>query len=489
MTRIVFIASLCVWLGGTLLADDAQTERAKHWPAWRGPNANGVAPHGNPPVEWSETTNVKWKAAVPGLGNATPVIWDDKIFILTAVQAEKREAGNTDAAFRTVSLAEADDKNESPDEPQADEQKDTDEEQPRRRGRGGRRFRGFGRPEPPTAPFRFVVMCLDRESGRVLWEQTADELLPHEGFRVGDNSYASGSPTTDGRYLYVSFGSYGIFCFDLDGNPVWNKDLGDMQTRNAFGEGSSPTLYGDRLIVTWDHEGESKIFCLDAANGEIKWQADRDEPTSWATPVVVEAAGRTQVITNATTRVRSYDLATGELIWECGGQTTNAIPSPVATNGLAICMTGFRGNAAYAIPLDSTGDLTDSDKFAWHYNGSTEYRPGTPYVPSPLLYGDLLYYLKGNTAVLSCVVAKTGEVQFDDKRLKGPSGVYASPVGAADRVYIVGRDGSTAVVKHGKEFEQLATNELDEPIDASPAVVGDEIFLRSHSSLYCIAGD
>jgi outer membrane protein assembly factor BamB len=194
------------------------------------------------------------------------------------------------------------------------------------------------------------------------------------------------------------------------------------------------------------------------------------------------------VITSATRRVRSYDLDSGELIWECGGQTTNAIPSPVTTDGLAICMTGFQGNAVYAIPLDSSGDLTEtSDKLAWHYNGKTDYRPDTPYVPSPLLYGDLLYYLKGNTAVLSCVVAKTGEVQFDQKRLTGLRGVYASPVGAAGRVYIVGRDGTTAVVKHGKEFEEIATNKLDEPIDASPAVVGNEIFLRGHTSLYCIA--
>jgi outer membrane protein assembly factor BamB len=217
-----------------------------------------------------------------------------------------------------------------------------------------------------------------------------------------------------------------------------------------------------------------------------QYVVDRDEQTSWGTPRIVEAAGRTQVIVNASNRVRSYDLANGEVIWECGGQTVNAIPSPLVYGDNAIVMSGFRGSAIYSIPLDSKGDLTDSEKLAWHHDGKSEYRAGTPYVPSALLYGDHLYFLKSNDAILTCMSARDGKVAYDKKRLERVRQVYASPVGAAGRVYIVGRDGTTAVLKQGAEFELLATNDLGESIDASPALVGNEIFLRGKQHLYCI---
>lgn len=438
-------------LASTARADDFAAQRDRNWHQWRGPHANGVAPHGNPPVEWDEETNVKWKVPIPGLGNASPIVWEDQIFLLTAVESR----GEGDQAAQEADAGQ--------------------------QGQQQRRRRRRGRSRPPTQT-AFVVLCLDRATGDVRWQKTAANLLPHEGYRPGDNSFASGSPVTDGEHLYVSFGSYGIFCYDLQGNMVWKQDLGDMRTRNGFGEGTSPALHGDRLVINWDHEDQSFIATLDARTGDVVWKKDRDERTSWATPLIVEHDGRTQVITNGSTRVRSYDLADGELIWECGGQVSNVIPSPVLADGVVYCTSGYRGNALYAIPIDGTGDLTGTDKPLWNLNR------GTPYVPSPLLYGDLLYLNHSNQPIAACINAKTGEV-LATKRLPGLNQVYASPVGAADRVYYVGRNGTTVVLPHGTDLTEIAVNELDDDIDASPAIVGNEMFLRGKEHLYCIAAD
>ena len=334
----------------------------------------------------------------------------------------------------------------------------------------------------PTTIYQFVILCLDRETGKTIWQKVANEEVPHEGHHPS-HGYASASPTTDGQYLYASFGSRGLFCYDLDGNFQWKRDLGDMRTKIGLGEGTSPVLHGDSLIVNWDHEGDSFIACLDAKTGEQKWRVHRDEDTTWATPLVVEHDGSTQVVTNARNRTRSYDLATGKLMWECGGQVGNPIPSPVTLDGTVYCMTGFRGFALHAIPLDAEGDITDSEKIAWRRNDAA------PYVASPLLYDDLLYFTKGRTGILFCVNAKSGEVNYSNKRLPGINVLYASLAGAAGRVYIAGRDGTTVVLKHGPEYEVLSTNQLDEGIDASPVIVGSQLFLRGQKHLYCIAID
>jgi len=256
-----------------------------------------------------------------------------------------------------------------------------------------------------------------------------------------------------------------------------------MQTKIGFGEATSPVLHGDSLIVNWDHEGDSFIACLDAKTGKEKWKVPRDEDTTWATPLVVEHNGTTQVVTNAKNRTRSYDLANGDLIWECGGQASNPIPSPVTLDGTVYCMTGFRGFALHAIPLDAKGDITDSEEISWKRNDAA------PYIASPLLYEDLLYFTKDRTGILFCVNAKSGEVYYRDKRLPEIDMLYASLVGAAGKVYIAGRDGTTVVIKHGLEYEVLGTNQLDEGIDASPVIVGSQLFLRGNKHLYCIATD
>lgn len=431
----VFVAAAAV---ATLAASPARADFASeapaNWHRWRGPDASGVAPQGNPPLEWDGEKNVKWKVAIEGRGSASPVIWGDKLFILSAIDTGAKAAGAADDAKNV---------------------------------------------------HQFKVLCLDRHTGKLLWEKIATEATPHEQLHE-TNTYASGSPTTDGQHLWASFGSFGIYCYDLDGNLVWERDLGDMTTRNQFGEGVSPTIHGDTLIVNWDQEQDSKIFALDALTGKTKWEKPRDEVTSWNTPIVVTGGGKTQVVVNGTTRSRGYDIANGDVIWECGGQTTNAIASPVSRGNVVYCMSGFRGNAVYAIPLDAVGDLTGAgDKIVWKSDKSG------PYVPSPILYGDQLYFCKSSSNVISCLDATTGEPVIDQKRVEGLKDMYASPVGAAGRIYFTDRDGTTVVIRHsedasGGEPEVLATNTLGEPVDATPAIVGDTIYIRSDKNLYCI---
>lgn len=432
------VASVCIAV--TMLAFNSPSEYEKYWPQWRGPAANGVARHANPPLEWSETKNIRWKIAIPGKGLSSPIVWGDHVFITTAIPTEQEAA---------------------PAAPEAE---------------GGRR-RGIS----PTSKNKFVLMAINRRDGKTVWQRTATEQVPHEGTHL-DGSWASNSPITDGEHIIAFFGSRGLFCYDMQGKLIWQKDLGDMATRNSFGEGSSPALHGNTLVVNWDHEQQSFIVALDKRTGKELWRVDRDEPSSWSTPLVVTHEGKPQVIVNATNRVRSYDLANGKLLWECSGMTLNVIPSPVVDDGIVYVTSGFRGSALLAIKLaGATGDLNNTASVVW------KYEQDTPYVPSPLLYDNKLYVLKVNSGILTCFNAKTGEPFYSRQRLEEVPNVYASPVGAAGRVYLTSRDGMTLVIKNAESFEVLASNKLDDDVDASLAIVDDEIFLRGRKFLYCIA--
>jgi outer membrane protein assembly factor BamB len=431
----------------------------QNWPAWRGPLGNGVAPEANPPITWSETDNVKWKVKIPGRGSATPIIWNDRVFVQTAIPSGNK----TEASSEPPSPADA---NKPP-------------------GGGPDASRPSGGPgigtQKPSEPYRFVLRCLDRKTGEMLWEKVLREEAPHEGHHPADGTFASSSPLTDGQLVFAYFGSRGLHALDFQGNQTWSKDLGRMQIKMSFGEGSSPVLFGDTIVVNWDNEGSSFIAAFEKQTGKELWRQPRDEGTSWATPLVVLHEGKPQVITSATRRIRSYDLATGKLLWECSGMTANAIPCPVSSEGMVYALSGFRGNALLAIKLGGSGDLTGSDAISWKLNKNT------PYVPSPLLYGDKLYFLSGNTGTLSCFETKTGQPLIDAEKIEALPSIYASPVGANGRVYLVSRNGPAVVLKNSGKLEVLATNKLDERFDASPAIAGNEIFLRGREFLYCLA--
>jgi len=464
---ILLVLSLCP------LAAVAQ--KADAWPQWRGPTGNGTAPGANPPVEWSDSKNIRWKVAIPGRGHATPIVWGDRVYIQTAIPTERVAQADPPAGLESPFPAPADAPLLAQDPPPRGERP---QREGRERGRGG----FGGRSEAPANVYEFSILALDRKTGETVWKRVLREQKPVAGVHPTATE-ASASPVTDGEHLYAFFGSYGLYCLDMNGNVVWEKDLGDMRTRNDFGEGASPALHGDTVVVNWDHEGEDFIVALDKKSGDEKWRTPRDESTSWATPYIVQAAGATQVIVPATNRIRSYDLATGKQIWECGGLTSNVIPSPVYADGVVYIMSGFRGNAAFAIDLaKAKGDISDSaDALRW------KYMQDAPYVPSPLLSGDGLYFFQSNRGVLTRLDAKTGKPTFGPQRLEGVQSVYASPVSASGHVYLASRDGIVLVIKDAKGFEVVASNKLDDEFNASPAIVGKEIYLRGAKHLYCIA--
>jgi outer membrane protein assembly factor BamB len=437
MIRHFSVCIFSVLLYAAACLTEPVTAAAQYWPQWRGPLGTGEAPDADPPVRWDEKTNIRWKIPLPGLSHATPVVWKDRIFVLAAVPAApsvSRTAGMFDT-YRT------------------------------------------------STPFRYEILAFRRKDGSLLWRRTAKVAPPHEGIHV-DASWASCSPVTDGEHVIVSFGSRGVYCYDMDGNLKWERDFGEMRIRYQYGESTSPVLSGDRLIIQWDSEACSFLAVLDKRSGKEIWRKDRNDGTSWATPLVVEHRGKKQVIVVAIRRVRSYDLDTGAILWETRDMTAGPIPSPVAGNGIVYLMGAYLESILQAISLDKArGDAAASKAILWELDRDTSY------VSTPLLYGGMLYFLKQYQNILSCFDAGTGRENYSRKRLDGLTQVYSSPVAAGGRIYITGRNGATIVLRHGPKFEVLATNRLDDRFDASPVIVEREIFLRGHENLYCIAAE
>lgn len=443
--RVVLVLTLLSSsvIGTVGLAAEPGKSELDFWPQWRGPLATGVAPHGNPPVYWNEAEgrNIRWKTEIPGLGHSTPVIWGDHIFLTSAVPVgvqlppkPSRAPGNHDNL-------------------------------------------------PVTQRHRFIVVALSRATGKILWQKTMHEALPDEqGHYTG--SLASHSPVTDGELVFAHFGSFGLYALDFTGNLVWKKDFGSMRSLHGHGEASSPALYKNTLIMNWDHQGQSFIVALDKRNGDQRWKLNRDEVTSWATPIIIEHAGKPQVIVSGTSRIRAYDLENGRVLWECGGLSSNIVASPVYGDGMVFAGSSYEKRALLAIRLDgAAGDLTNTNHVVWSRTR------GTPYVPSPLLYEGGLYFLTHYQGILSRVDARTGEDRPGSVRLEGMNNIYASPVAAAGRIYVTDLQGATAVLKSGPAPQPLSVNHLSEPVSASPAIVGRQLFLRGKRHLYCLEED
>jgi outer membrane protein assembly factor BamB len=434
--------ALLILLTAPVHADDGAlaAQSASHdWPQWRGPLGTGVAPDADPPVEWSESRNVRWKVELPGRGHSTPIVSNGRVFLTTAIPSGRALPPRPSSAP------------------------------------------GNHDNLPVTHRQQFAALAIDRSNGRILWQRTLHQALPHEqGHRTA--SLASHSPVTDGERLYAFFGSFGLYCLNVDGELLWQKDFGLMQSLHGHGEGASPALYGDTLVVNWDHEGQSFVAALDKLTGGERWKIERDEITSWATPIVVEQGGKPQVIISGTNRVRGYELASGKVLWECGGLSSNIVASPVFADGVVYVGSSYDKRALLAIGLDgASGDITDTDRVLW-----SRWK-GTPYVPSPLLYGDTLYFLTHYQGILNRVDARCGNDRPGPIRLGGVSEVYASPVAAADRVYVTDRYGQTLVISHSDTPRLLARNQLDDTFNASAAIAGGDLFLRGEKSIYCLA--
>ncbi|MDG2124093.1 MAG: PQQ-binding-like beta-propeller repeat protein [Verrucomicrobiales bacterium] len=423
-----------------LLTAAHTTALATDWPHWRGPSMNGAAPGAaDPPTTWSETENLRWKIPLPGLGHSTPVIVGDKIFLTAAAPTG-------------------------------------DPLPPKLSGRPGAHDN-----LPVSQKHDFIVLALDKNTGKTLWQKTVHTTLPHEGGHT-TGSLASGSPVADSGHVFAFFGSHGLYALTHDGGLVWKKDLGDMFSKHGHGEGSSPVLHGDTLAVNWDHEDQSFLVTYDKTTGGEKWRTGRDELTSWSSPITIRHGNRTQLVVSATKAVRSYDLETGQLIWQAGGLSNNVVASPVHIDGILIAGSSYEKRAMLAVQLDgASGDVTATDHLLWSRNQRT------PYVPSPLAYRGSVYFLMHYQGILTKADPRTGDDQGGPFRLLGFRDIYASPVAAAGRVYVTDRTAGTLVLSHTGQPEILSVNKLDDTFSASPAISGKSLFLRGEKYLYHLA--
>ena len=418
------------------LSPAADTGGKAEWSWWRGPLGNGVSPDGDPPLRWSEKENVRFKVPIEGEGLATPIVWGDRIYVLSALSLDGADKG-----ARTA-------------------------------------------PKPsgtPLARQRFLVTAYDRHDGSTVWKRVAIERVPHESHHL-ESSWATASPVTDGERIYAHFGSSGTYAYTLAGELVWKIDLGDMTTRLGYGEGSSPALWHDTLVINWDHEGASFVVALDKRTGKERWRKDRPgELTSWSTPVIREHEGRVHVIVAGAERTRSYDLRNGELLWSVSGLGMNVIPTPIYDAGILYLASGKRDSPRMlAVDLKGArGNLDGTDAVLWTRDRDT------PYVSTPLLYRGQLYFFKHVQSFLTSVDATTGRALFTER--VGLGNVFASPAAAAGRIYLLGREGKALVLEPGPTLKVLAENQLDDGFDASPVIVGGDLYLRGRRFLYAVA--
>lgn len=419
---------------------------AGEWPRFRGPEATGVAPdHLDLPMSWTTTDNVKWVVDVPGWGWSNPIVSDDKVFLTTVV---------SDTANVTPS-----------------------------RGL----YLGEGVREPAEGIHHWWVYCFDLKSGKQLWRHEAHAGRPKVP-RHPKSTYASETPTTDGQRLYVLFGDLGLYCYDLDGNPLWSSPIEAKKTFMDYGAAASPVVHQGQVFVVYDNLEASWIASFDAKSGEQRWRKARDEKRSWATPLVWKNTLRTEIVVPGLNRNRGYSL-NGELLWEFDGRMSSlVIPSPFAAHGMCYIASGYVGDAhrpTFAVKPGATGDITPQDEFeesefiAW-YDGTS-----SPYNPSQIVYGDYLYTLY-DRGFFTCHEAKTGKEVYGKQRFS-PGGTFtSSPWAYNGHLFCLSEDGLTYVVKAGPKFEIVGRSDLSELCLASPAVAGDKLLIRTASKLYCL---
>jgi outer membrane protein assembly factor BamB len=414
-----------------------------NWPQWRGPEGLGVSSETGLPWQWTPSENVAWKTVIPGRGHSSPVVWGNRLFLTTAIEGEvvpgKKAVAHTIDGQEFI----------HPDSVGADRQ------------------------------HALKVLALDADSGQILWERTAWEGVPWDA-RHRKASFASPTPVTDGRAVYAFFGSEGLYAYDFDGKLLWKSDLGGIATLGV-GVGTSPVPYRDLVILQCDEDNGEKSFitALDRKTGKPVWRVARKIQVSWATPIVVHAGERDELVTAGTEAVIAYEPATGKELWRSKGLDSNAVPSPVAGPDVVVVSAGYPAKVAIGIKPGGTGDLTGTPRILWTYN------KGTAYVPSPILY-DGYVYLMTDKGLVTCLDARTGEVKYEGARTPMPGSFTASPIAFDGKILLFSEDGDTHVIKAGPRHEVLRTNVLAEPIYASPAVSQGRLFIRGAQHLYCI---
>lgn len=423
---------------------------AADWPQFRGESASGVGTGSNPPVQWDAVkgTNVIWKVEVPGLAISSPIVWGDSIYLTTAISSDQTQKFKTGLYGNTDSAAD-------------------------------------------LSPHIWKVLAYDKKTGKLLWEQTAHQGVPKTK-RHPKSSQASATPVTNGKVVVAWFGSEGLHAYSAAGKLLWSKDLG-LQNAGWFfdpdsewGVGSSPVIYKDTVIMLCDRQKDSFIAAFDLKDGREVWRTARAEIPSWATPAIVQSQTRTELVTNAARAIRGYDAGTGKELWTLGPNSEIPCPTPISGHGLVFVTSGYAPlQPIYAIKIGSSGDLTikdgkeSSDAIAWSK------KTGGAYLPSPVLYGDLLYVVNNN-GILAAYDAKTGN-RIYQQRIGSGGSFTASPVAAGGNLYFATEDGDIYVVKAGAQYELIAKNPMDEAMLATPAWADDMLIVRGERHLFAIA--
>jgi outer membrane protein assembly factor BamB len=423
----------------------------RDWPSFRGPGATGVADGQHPPTTWdaAKGVNVRWKTPIPGLGHSCPVVCGGRVFVTTAV------SGDPKAAVKTGQY-------------------------------------GAGTTTKDFSEHSWRVYCLDRATGKVLWEREAHRGVPRVDRHL-KATQANATPATDGDHLAVVFGSEGLFCYDLAGTLLWRQDLGvlDLGAFNdpdlKWGAGSSPVIWKGLVIVQCDLPKDGFLAAYDVKTGKPVWRTPRQEPPSWGTPTVIEGPGRSELVANGSRFIRGYDPLTGKELWQLGPNSEITVPTPFLAEGLIFVANGYRPiQPIYAVVPGAAGDISPKEgssagtHLAW---GTTK---GAPYLPTPIVYGPYLYVCT-NLGILTAYEARTGR-QVYKRRLGGASGYTASPVAADGRLYFTGEEGDVRVVRAGPEFELLAVNPVGEPCLATPAIADGMIFVRTQGTVFAFGG-
>jgi outer membrane protein assembly factor BamB len=427
-----------------------QGRRADNWPQFRGPHASGVAEGQNLPERFdgAKGEGVRWKTPIPGLAHSSPVVWNDRVYLTTAVSS-----------------------------------------------RGGDTFRhglyGDGDASEDRSPHRWKLYALDKKTGRVLWERTAYEGPPREKRHV-KASYANSTPATDGRHIVAFFGSQGLYAYDAAGKLLWKKDLGRLNAGAydlpdyEWGTASSPVIHRNLVIVQCDTQDESFLLAADLRTGKTVWKTAREELPSWGTPTVYAGRGRTEIVTNASNFIRGYDAATGRELWRLGGSSKITAPTPVFSGDLIVVASGRRPEAPiFVVRAGAAGDITPGDGQTSSAHVAWSKRQRGPYMPTPLIYGGHLYVLS-NQGVLDCYDLKTGAEIYRERLPHQGGGFSASPVAADGRIYLPGEDGEIFVVRAGPKFELVGRNAMGELLMATPAISSGMMFVRTQHHVFAV---
>ena len=437
---LVFVS---LWLTGSAVA--------QNWPQFRGPDATGVVKDAdaNLPVRWSVDENVAWKTDIPGRGWSSPVVWGKRIFLTSVINQGESEAPKKGLYF------------------------------------------GGNRPDAPQSVHQWIVICLDLETGDLVWRKQLHEGPPQTSIHL-KNSFGSETPVTDGEHVYVLFGGLGLYCLDVDGNEVWHQTIQPRKTRFGWGTAASPVIHEDRIYVVDDNDEESYLMALEKRTGKQVWRVQREEKSNWATPFVWQNELRTEIVTVGSDKVRSYDLDGNEL-WSLVGMSSITIATPYEYEGNLVISSGYVGDSSrplYMIRPGASGDISLIDDATSNESIVWSQPQGAPYNPTTLTYDGVVYVLM-DFGFMMAFDAKDGSEVISKRRIPKGRAFTSSPWAYNGHLFCLNEDGVTFVFKAGREFEIVGTNELgeDDMGMATPAIVGDRLILRTAARVYCIRGE